>query len=68
LEAQFVTFKFRGVPVNVNYSYLDEELLYLLDNSDSEVLIFHSSLGDRVARVIDRLPKLKLLIEVSDNS
>ena len=68
LEAQFATFKFRGVPVNVNYRYLDEELLYLLENSDSEVLFFHSSLGDRVARVIDRLPQLKLLIEVSDSN
>lgn len=67
LEAQFATFKFRGVPVNVNYRYLDEELLYLLDNSDAEALFFHSSLGDRVARVVDRLPKLKLLIEVSDD-
>ncbi len=67
LEAQFATFKFRGVPVNVNYRYLDEELLYLLDNSDAEALFFHSSLGDRVARVVDRLPKLKLLVEVSDN-
>ena len=67
LEAQFATFKFRGVPVNVNYRYLDEELLYLLDNSDAEALFFHSSLGDRVARVVDRLPKLKLLVEVSDD-
>ena len=53
--------------VNVNYRYLDEELLYLLDNSDAEALFFHSSLGDRVARVVDRLPKLKLLVEVSDD-
>jgi fatty-acyl-CoA synthase len=67
LEAQFATFKFRGVPVNVNYRYLDEELLYLLDNSDAEALFFHSSLGDLVARVVDRLPKLKLLVEVSDD-
>ena len=67
LEAQFATFKFRGVPVNVNYRYLDEELLYLLDNSDAEALFFHSSLGYRVARVVDRLPKLKLLVEVSDD-
>jgi len=67
LEAQFATFKFRGVPVNVNYRYLDEELLYRLDNSDAEALFFHSSLGDRVARVVDRLPKLKLLVEVSDD-
>ncbi len=65
-EAQFGTFKIRGVSINVNYRYLDDELWYLLDNSDSEALFFHSSLGDRVARVVDRLPKLKLLVEVDD--
>ena len=66
LEAQYAAFKMRGVAVNVNYRYLDDELWYLLDNSDAEALVFHSSLGDRVGRVIDRLPKLKLLIEVDD--
>ncbi len=66
LEAQYAAFKMRGVAVNVNYRYLDDELWYLLDNSDAEALVFHSSLSDRVSRVIDRLPKLKLLIEVDD--
>ena len=66
LEAEFGTFKTRGVSINVNYRYLDEELRYLLDNSDSEALFFHSSLADRVARVVDGLPKLKLLVEVDD--
>ena len=66
LEAQYAAFKMRGVAINVNYRYLDDELWYLLDNSDSEALVFHSSLGDRVARVVERLPKLKLLIEVDD--
>ncbi len=68
LEAQFGAFKMRGVTINVNYRYLDEELWYLLDNSDAEALVFHSSLGDRVARVVERLPKLKLLIEVDDGT
>ena len=66
MESQFGAFKMRGVPINVNYRYLDDELWYLLDNSDSEAIIFHSSLGDRVARVAERLPQLKLLIEVDD--
>ena len=66
LEAQYGTFKMRGVAINVNYRYLDEELWYLLDNSDAEALFFHTSLGDRVGRVIERLPKLKLLVEVDD--
>jgi 3-oxocholest-4-en-26-oate---CoA ligase len=66
MEAHYGVFKMRGVPINVNYRYLDDELWYLLDNSDSEAIVFHSSLGERVARVADRLPKLKLLIEVDD--
>src|SRR4051812_19665258 len=66
LEAQFATFKMRGVAINVNYRYLDEELWYLLDNADAEALFFHASLADRVGRVADRLPKLKLLVEVND--
>jgi 3-oxocholest-4-en-26-oate---CoA ligase len=66
METQYAGFKMRGVPVNVNYRYLDDELWYLLENSDAEALVFHSSLGDRVARVVDRLPKLRLLIEVND--
>jgi acyl-CoA synthetase (AMP-forming)/AMP-acid ligase II len=66
LEAQYGAFKIRGVAVNVNYRYLDNELWYLLDNSDAEALVFHSSLGDRVAQVVERLPNLKLLIEVDD--
>ena len=68
LEAQYAAFKMRGVSVNVNYRYLDDELWYILDNADAEAIIFHTSLADRVARVKDRLPKLKLLVEVDDSN
>lgn len=66
LVTQLAAFKSRVTPVNVNYRYLDDELWYLLDNADCEAVVFHSSLGDRIGRVKDRLPKLKLLIEVLD--
>jgi 3-oxocholest-4-en-26-oate---CoA ligase len=66
LEVYTAALKMRAIPVNINYRYLDDELLYLLDNSDAEVLVFHSSLGDRVARVSGRATKLKLLVEVDD--
>ena len=66
LEAHYGAFKMRGVPININYRYMDEELWYLLDKADAEAIVFHSSLGDRVERVRERLPKLKLLIEVDD--
>jgi fatty-acyl-CoA synthase len=64
LESQFAAFKLRAVPVNINYRYLDDELLYLLDNSDAEILVFHTGLGERVARVMDRAPNVKLWVEV----
>jgi acyl-CoA synthetase (AMP-forming)/AMP-acid ligase II len=68
LLAQHGAFKHRAVPVNVNYRYLDDELAYLLDNSDAAALVFHSSLGDRVASIRDSLPKLRLLVEVDDGA
>jgi fatty-acyl-CoA synthase len=65
-EAHFAGFKMRAVPVNINYRYLDDELEYLLDNSDCEALVYHTSLGERVDRVRARLPGLELLLEVDD--
>ena len=66
MEAQYAAMKLRGVPININYRYLDEELRYLLDNSDAQALVFHASLADRVAKVVDRLPDLRLLVVVDD--
>jgi acyl-CoA synthetase (AMP-forming)/AMP-acid ligase II len=65
-ETNFAALKIRGIPINANYRYLDDELAYLIDNADMEALVFHSSLGDRVARVRSRCPKVKLLVEVDD--
>ena len=67
LIAQHAAFKHGCGPVNVNYRYLDDELVYLVDNSDSEVLVFDASLGERVARVRDRLDRVKLFVVVDDD-
>ena len=64
LEAQFATFKVEGVPINVNYRYVEEELIYLLDNSDSEVVFFQSTYGERIKKIADKLPKIKAYIQV----
>jgi len=67
LETHFAAFKQRMVPINVNFRYLGRELEYLLDNADCRALFYHSSLADRVAEVIDRLPNLVLVVEVDDD-
>ena len=68
LESVYATFKLQAVPVNVNYRYLEEELAYLLENSDAEALVFHGSLGEHVVKVRDQVPKLKAIIQVDDGT
>jgi fatty-acyl-CoA synthase len=65
-EGFLAALKERMVPINVNYRYVGEELAYLLDDADAEALVFHGSLGARVEGIVDRLPALKLLVEVDD--
>jgi 3-oxocholest-4-en-26-oate---CoA ligase len=67
LEVQFAAFKVRAVPINVNYRYLDDELVYLLDNADCEMVVFHSSLAERVARIRERLPRVRAWVAVVDD-
>lgn len=68
LEAQFGIFKVRACPINVNYRYLEDELVYLLDNSDSEAIFFQACYADRIKNIRSRLPKLKLLIQIDDGT
>ncbi len=68
LEAQYAVFKARGCPVNVNYRYKAEELIYLLDNADAEVIFFQACYADQIAQIRDRLPKVRLYVEVADGS
>ena len=41
MESVYAAFKAALVPVNVNYRYRAEELRYLLDNSDAEIVVVH---------------------------
>ena len=66
LIAQYGAMKERVVPINVNYRYLDNELAYLIDNGDVDVLVYHASLADRVERVKEKAHGVKLWIEVDD--
>ncbi|MEX2256950.1 MAG: acyl-CoA synthetase [Acidimicrobiia bacterium] len=67
-EASFATFKLGGVHVNVNYRYLEDELAYLIDNADAEVVLFHGVLGEHVAAVRDRCPTLRAIVQVDDGA
>lgn len=66
LESVYALFKLRATPVNVNYRYLVNEVAYILNNSESEVLVYHASLSDRVEGLQTMVPSLKAMICVND--
>ncbi len=55
--------KARLVHVNVNYRYVDDELHYILDNSDSVACIFGAEFAAQAARLAPRLPRLRHWIQ-----
>jgi fatty-acyl-CoA synthase len=68
LVAVFAAFKARLVPVNVNYRYRQEELLYLFDNSDAVAVVFEGTFAENLAPLRGQLPKLKSYIQVDDGT
>jgi 3-oxocholest-4-en-26-oate---CoA ligase len=66
LETFYAALKIRAVPANVNYRYLDDEMLHLLQQAEARVLVHHATFASRVAPAIAALPGLRLVIE-ADN-
>ena len=66
LETFYAALKIRAVPANVNYRYLDDEMLHLLEQAEARVLVHHASFASRVASAIAALPGLRLVIEVDN--
>jgi fatty-acyl-CoA synthase len=63
-EALAACFKARLVHVNVNYRYLDDELWYILDNSDARFVLFGDEFTQRVDRIRARLPHVASFVQV----
>ncbi|MFI7298444.1 acyl-CoA synthetase [Streptomyces sp. NPDC050121] len=56
--------KARIVPVNVNYRYVEEELVYLYRDADLVGLVFDAEFTDRVAAALPQAPALRHLVRV----
>jgi len=53
-------FKLRAVPINVNFRYVEDELLYLFDNADIVAVVHDPEYADRLDAIAPRLPKLRI--------
>ncbi|MGI3229641.1 acyl-CoA synthetase [Streptomyces sp. GTA36] len=56
--------KARIVPVNVNYRYMEEELVYLYRDADLAALVFDTEFTERVAAALPRASALRHLVRV----
>ena len=68
MESMFACFKAGLVPVNTNYRYADDELVYLWDNADAVAVVFHGSFVERIEGIKDSLPKVQTWLWVDDES
>ncbi len=68
LEGMLACFKIRAVPINVNYRYVEDELLYIFDNADMVACIHHREFAPHIAEVEASVPDLKTFIYVDDES
>ena len=66
LETYYAAFKAGLAPVNTNYRYVADELIYLFDNADAEAVVFHASFAETVDAIRGRLPRVKAWIAVAE--
>ncbi|GAC1610229.1 MAG: acyl-CoA synthetase [Mycobacteriales bacterium] len=64
LETMIALFKIRAVPINVNFRYVEEELLYLYNDAQLKAVVFDTEFVGRVAQVLDRVPTMQHLMAV----
>ena len=68
VEAMLAAYKLRAVPINVNYRYMDDELVYLFDNADVAAVVYQAQFAPHIEAIEHRLPLLRHLVEVDDGT
>jgi len=68
LEGMLGAFKARCAPFNVNYRYVEEELLYLFDNADARCVVYHAAFAPTLEKIRPELPGVRLWLQVADES
>lgn len=68
LEAMIGAYRARVAPFNVSYRYVEDELVYLLMDSEARALVYPAEFAPRVAAIRARLPHLRVLIQIADQT
>ncbi len=67
VEGMLGAYRARVAPFNVNYRYVSDELVYLLDNAHAAAVMYHAQFGPVLAETLDKLRPMRL-IHVDDGS
>jgi acyl-CoA synthetase (AMP-forming)/AMP-acid ligase II len=67
-ETALALYKLRAVPVNVNFRYVEEELRYLLENSDMVGMVYQREFGPLIAKARDAQPLLQRFWRIDDGT
>ena len=67
LETYVAAFKGGFAPVNTNYRYGHDEIVYLFDNADAEAVVFHAVFAPLLEGVRHELPKVRRWYCVADD-
>ncbi|MFY2862104.1 acyl-CoA synthetase [Mycobacterium sp. THU-M104] len=68
VEALLAAFAARLAPFNVNFRYVRNELQYLLSDAGASALVYRAAFAPRVAEILPGLPRLRVLIQIADDS
>jgi acyl-CoA synthetase (AMP-forming)/AMP-acid ligase II len=68
MESVFAAFKASLCPVNTNYRYVEDELIYLWDNADVSAVMFHGCFVPKIEAIKSKLPKIKGWLFVDDGT
>jgi len=68
LEAMLGAFKARVAPFNVNYRYVEEELLYLMRDARPRAILYHAQFAPLLAKILPQLEGIDVLLQVADAS
>lgn len=68
MESVYAAFKAGLVPVNTNYRYTDNELVYLWDNADAVAVVFHGCFAERIEGLREKVPRVRTWLFVDDGS
>ena len=63
LEGMLGAYKSRTAPFNVNYRYVEAELVYLLKDARARAIIYHAAFAPTLAKILPELPDLEVLIQ-----